>query len=121
MARRAGERSATRQILESRPPDLLERLEAVDPAAAEDLRRYLRFWGLRPLGPEAGSPSLVDHPQMLADLLAEQLDAPAPADFAEVRRAAAAEARARLSGSDRRRVALGVAPHQLRLAVDAGP
>src|SRR5688500_12127934 len=67
LARRASQRSATRQLLQARTPDILERLDAIDPPVAEDLRGYLQFWGLRPLGPEAGCPTVAEQPQLIAE------------------------------------------------------
>ena len=62
LARRAGQCSATRHLLQSRTPDILKRLAETDPPVAEELRQYLQFWGLRPIGPEAGCPTVADQP-----------------------------------------------------------
>jgi hypothetical protein len=41
LARRAGQRSATRKLLEARAPDILERVDDIDPPVAKELRQYL--------------------------------------------------------------------------------
>ncbi|MGE3277365.1 MAG: PEP/pyruvate-binding domain-containing protein [Vicinamibacterales bacterium] len=105
IARRAALRPATRDLLQARRPDVLDRLDEVDPAAAGELRAYLRFWGLRPLGPEVGSPLVAERPQLIADLLAESLDDHSTAQQVQARSRAALvdEARSRLSGAARGR------------------
>ena len=103
LARRASQRFETRAVLESRSPDVIARLEAIDPRVAQDLRRYLQFWGLRPLGPEAGSPCVSEQPQLVADLLADVISDEAPRDLSAARLACVGAARARLSGANRER------------------
>ena len=49
LARRAGQRIATRELLEARTPDILKRLDDIDPPVAKELRQYLQFWGCVPL------------------------------------------------------------------------
>ena len=60
-------------MLEARTPDILERLDDIDPVIAKELRQYLQFWGLRPIGPEAGCPTVADQPHLVADLIADLL------------------------------------------------
>jgi pyruvate,water dikinase len=103
IASRAAQRDGTRELLAARRPDVVERLAEVDPPAATEVRRYLQFWGLRPLGPEAGSPTVAEQPQLLADLLAEGIDADAHPDLSAARQAVVAEARATLTGPPRQR------------------
>lgn len=103
IARRASRRNETHELLKARTPDLLKRLEDTDPAVAEDLRQYLQFWGLRPIGPEAGCPTLAEQPQLVAHLLADALDLEGQPDLAAVRVARVEEARARLTGAARRK------------------
>jgi pyruvate,water dikinase len=103
IARRASQRSATRQLLLARTPDILERLDDTDPPAAQELRQYLRFWGLRPLGPEAGCPTVADQPHLVADLIADLLSDDGQRDLLAARAALAEEARRQLSGSARQR------------------
>jgi phosphohistidine swiveling domain-containing protein len=91
--------SAARRILESRTPDFLERLTEIEPSLAAQLRDYLQFWGMRPLGPEAGSPSVREQPQLVADAIADLLDGAREQDFATARAALRDEARAQLSGA----------------------
>ena len=103
LARRASQRSATRQLLQARTPDILERLDAIDPPVAKDLRGYLRFWGLRPLGPEAGCPTVAEQPQLVADSIADFLSDEAQSDLSGARLALAEEARRQLTGPARQR------------------
>ena len=102
-ARRAGQRTATRELLESRTPDLLKRLDDIDPPAAKELRQYLQFWGLRPIGPEAGCPTVADQPHLVADLIADLLNDDGPRDVSTARAALVEEARTRLTGTARQR------------------
>lgn len=90
--------SATRQLLEARTPDLLARLDATDPAVANELREYLRFWGLRPLGSEPGCPTVAEQPQLLADAIADALSEQPSRDLTRARQALREEARSRLTG-----------------------
>lgn len=103
IVRRDSLRAETRALIESRSPDLLDRLEAVDPTLFGELQPYLRFWGLRPIGSEAGSPSAGEQPQLFADLIADVLHDEATHDHARSRRALADEARNQLTGPDRER------------------
>ena len=103
LARRAGERSATRQLLLSRTPDILQRLDDVDPPVARELRQYLRFWGLRPLGSEAGCPTVAEQPHLVADLIADLLSDERWCDLSAARVALVKEARSQLTGPARRR------------------
>lgn len=78
------DRTLAREVIESRRGDLVERLEQVDPAVAERLRQYLQIWGLRSFGSDAGSPSVAERPELVADLLADdhrQLEAHSPRAF----------------------------------------
>ena len=103
LARRASQRSATRQLLLARTPDILERLDDIDPPVAKELREYLKFWGLRPIGPEAGCPTVADQPQLVADSIADLLSDDGQGDLSGARRALAEEARAQLTGPARHR------------------
>jgi pyruvate,water dikinase len=102
LARRAGQRSETRKLLEARTPDLLKRLDDVDPPVAQELRQYLRFWGLRPIGSEVGCPTLADQPHLVADLIADLLS-DGQRDLSAARMTLVEEARAQLTGAARRR------------------
>ncbi len=103
IARRAGERIATRELLEARTPDILDRLDDIDPPVAKELRQYLQFWGLRPIGPEAGCPIVAEQPHLVADLIADLLRDDGPRDLLTARAALIEEARTRLKGSARQR------------------
>ena len=103
LARRAGQSTATRALLESRSPDALEQLEEVDPPVAKELRTYLQFWGLRPIGSEPGSPTVADQPHLVADLIADLLNDNKPHDLSAARAALAEEARTQLTGPARQR------------------
>lgn len=103
IVRRPSLRRETKELLMSRAPDLIPRLAATDPELAAELRGYLRFWGLRPIGPEAGSPSFAEQPQLLAHLVADLVTGEGSRDLATGRRALAGEARARLKGAARER------------------
>lgn len=103
LARRAAERTGTRELLESRTPDVLKRLDDIDPPVATALRQYLQFWGLRPLGPEAGSPTLADRPHLVAELIADLLGGAGQRDVSGARLALVEEARSRLTGAARQR------------------
>ena len=103
LARRAGQRIATRKLLEARTADILKRLDDIDPAVAKELRQYLQFWGLRPLGSEAGCPTVADQPQLVADLIADHLNDDGQRDLSAARVALVEEARTRLTGSARQR------------------
>lgn len=100
---RAGHRAATQDLLEARSPDLLERLGEIDPPVAQELRQYLRFWGLRPLGPEAGCPTVADQPHLVTDLIADLLSDKGRRDLSASRVTLVEEARARLTGLARQR------------------
>ena len=103
LARRAGRQSATRALLEARTPDLLKRLDDIDPPIANELRQYLQFWGLRPIGSEAGCPTLADQPHLVADLIADLLSDDGLPDLSAARAALVEEARTQLTGAARRR------------------
>ena len=103
LARRASHRSATRQLLLDRTPDILKRLDDIDPPVAQELRQFLQFWGLRPIGPEAGCPTVADQPQLVADLIADLLSDDEPRDLSAARLALIEEARAQLAGLARER------------------
>jgi len=103
LARRASQRSATRQLLLERTPDILKRLDDIDPPVAQELRQYLQFWGLRPLGPEAGCPTVADQPHLVADLIADFLSDDGQRDLSAARVALVEEARAQLTGPARQR------------------
>ena len=103
VARLVRNRAAAREIVEARRPDLVERLDEVDPSIADRLRQYLRVWGLRVFGSDAGSPSIAERPQFLADLLADLLTDDAPSDQSAARFAAVEEARSQLTEPARRR------------------
>jgi rifampicin phosphotransferase len=103
IARRASQRIATRELLEARTPDILKRLDDIDPPVAKELRQYLQFWGLRPIGPEAGCPTVADQPQLVADLIADLLSQDGQRDLSAARVALVKEARTRLTGSARQR------------------
>jgi rifampicin phosphotransferase len=103
LARRAGQRIATRELLEARTPDILKRLDDIDPPVAKELRQYLQFWGLRPIGPEAGCPTVADQPHLVADLIADLLSDDGPRDLSAARVALVEEARTQLTGSARQR------------------
>ena len=103
LARRASLRSETRQLLLARTPDLLTRLNDIDPPVARELREYLKFWGLRPIGPEAGCPTVAEQPQLVADSIADLLSDDGQGDRSGARRALAEEARGQLTGPARQR------------------
>ena len=103
LARRAGQRIATRELLEARTPDILKRLDDIDPPVAKELRQYLQFWGLRPIGPEAGCPTVADQPHLVADLIADLLSDDGQRDLSAARVALVEEARTQLTGSARQR------------------
>jgi phosphohistidine swiveling domain-containing protein len=98
IARQARPGSAARQILESRTPDFLARLDPIDPSLAGQLREYMHFWGLRPLGSEVGCPTVGEQPQLVADAIADILTAGTPQDFSAARTATRQEAQAKLTG-----------------------
>jgi pyruvate,water dikinase len=103
LARRAGQRKATRELLEARTPDILQRLDDIDPPVAKELRQYLQFWGLRPIGSEAGCPTVADQPQLVANLIADLLNEDGHGDRSAARLALVEEARTQLTGSARER------------------
>lgn len=103
LARRAGARAATRALLVARPPDVLSRLAEVDPDLSADLRRYLQFWGLRPIGPEPGCPTVAERPGLVTDLLADLILREGRQPHATPRAALVEQARAQLQGASRRR------------------
>jgi pyruvate,water dikinase len=120
LARRAGQRIATRELLEARTPDILKRLDDIDPPVAKELRQYLQFWGLRPIGPEAGCPTVADQPHLVADLIADLLTDDGPRDLSAARVALVEEARTQLTGTARQRfdTALAYAEHVYPLRED---
>ncbi len=99
VARMVRDRAGARSVVAARGPDLLTRLDEVDPEVAAELRRYLRLWGHRPFGPDAGSFTLAERPDLLAELLADLVEDDTMPDLASQRRAVAERARARLSGA----------------------
>jgi rifampicin phosphotransferase len=103
IARRASVRNATRELLLARSPDVLDRLHDVDPPVAQELRQYLQFWGLRPLGSEPGVPCVAERPHLVANLLADLICDAGSQDLSAARLALVNEARARLTGPTRRR------------------
>jgi pyruvate,water dikinase len=103
IAGRASQRSATRQLLLARTPDVLKRLEDTDPPVARELRQYLQFWGLRPIGPEAGCPTVAEQPHLVADAIADLLSNDGHRDLSAARVALVGEARAQLTGPARQR------------------
>ena len=103
LARRAGQRIATRELLAARAPDIMQRLDDTDRPVAKELRQYLQFWGLRPIGPEAGSPTVAEQPHLVADLIADLLSDDPPRDVSTARLALVEEARTQLTGAARQR------------------
>ena len=103
LARRAARRIETRELLEARTPELLKQLDEIDPPVAKALRQYLEFWGLRPIGSEAGSPTVADQPQLVADLIADLLHDDGQRDRSAARLALIEEARTQLTGPARQR------------------
>lgn len=99
IVRRARPGSETRQLLQSRGPDLVARLDHVDPAVAASLRAYLQFWGLRPLGSEPGCPTVSEEPQLMADAIADLLGDDSAHDLSATRQALTVEARKQLTGA----------------------
>lgn len=99
IVRRARPGSAAWQILEARTPDFLDRLDQIDADIAAPLRDYLQFWGLRPLGSEAGCPLVREQPHLLADVIADLLGADAAPDLSMARAAIRDEARTQLTGA----------------------
>ena len=102
IVRRARPGSETHRLLQSRVPDVLQRLDHVDPAIAGDLRAYLQFWGLRPLGSEPGCPTVSEQPQLFADAIADVLNEDAP-NHPAGRQALKDQARQQLTGPARQR------------------
>lgn len=98
IVRRTRPGSEARQLLQARSPDLLARLDDIDPSVARDLREYLQFWGLRPLGSEPGCPTVSEQPQLLADAIADVLSENPSPDLSVARQALREEARMRLTG-----------------------
>lgn len=93
------DRTLAREVIESRRGVLVERLEQVDPTVAARLRQYLQIWGLRPFGSDAGSPSIAERPELVADLLADLIanETSAMPDLSIGRGRAVEEARAHLT------------------------
>jgi pyruvate,water dikinase len=98
IARVVRERPRARAVVEARSGDFVARLEEVDPEVAAMARDYLRFWGLRPFISDAGSPTVAERPELVAELLADLVQNDSVPDLAAPRRAAVASARAKLSG-----------------------
>ena len=94
LARRAGQRIATRELLEARTPDILKRLDDIDPPVAKELRQIPPVLGLRPIGPEAGCPTVADQPHLVADLIADLLSDDGQRDLSAARVALVEEANA---------------------------
>lgn len=99
----AAKSAVTRGLIEERVPDILARLTEVDPPVAAGLRRYLQFWGLRPIGPEPGCPTLAERPHLVTDMLADLLRGDERRDQSRDRLALIEEAQAQLSGPARQR------------------
>lgn len=103
IVRRAAQRSATRELLQQRQADFLDRLADLDPAAAAAVRQYLQFWGLRPIGSETGCPTVAERPHLVADAIADLLIGEGTVDQRAARTALVEEARAQLTGAARQR------------------
>jgi len=103
IVRRTPPESATRQLLQSRTPEFLDRLDQIDPAVAGQLRAYLQFWGLRPIGSETGCPAVCEQPQLVADIIADLLTDTGPRDVSAARLKLRDEAQQQLTGAARRR------------------
>jgi phosphohistidine swiveling domain-containing protein len=99
IVRRARPDSETRQVLQARAPDFLNRLDHVDPGVAKELREHLQFWGLRPIGSDVGCPTVSEQPQLIADAIADLLTEDTSPDSSIARKALGEEARQRLTGA----------------------
>jgi pyruvate,water dikinase len=120
IVRRTRPGGETRQLLQARVPDLVTRLDHVDPAVATELREYLQFWGLRPLGSEPGYPTVAEQPQLFADAIADLLSEDTSPDLSPARQALKEEARKQLTGPALQRfdAALSYAEHVYPLRED---
>jgi rifampicin phosphotransferase len=117
IARFVRERPRARAIVEARSADFVTRLEEVDSEVATKVRDYLRFWGLRPFISDAGSPTVAERPQLVAELLADLVQDDSVPDLATPRRAAVATARAKLAGQELARFDAALAYAELVYAV----
>ena len=97
VATMARNRPRARTVIESGSSDVVDRLAEADPDVALRLRVYLRFWGIRTIGGEAGNPSVAECPDLLAQMLADLIEDASPVDVAARRKQLVAEARAQLS------------------------
>jgi phosphohistidine swiveling domain-containing protein len=103
IARFAADRPAARAVIEARGRDVLERLVEEDREVGERLRAYLGIWGLRTFGSDAGTPSIAEHPEIVAGMLADLLTDDGRGDLMAQRDALIAEARAQLEDASVRR------------------
>lgn len=103
MAQRIHGSATLRDIVASGGPDGVSRLSSADPELAASLDGYFRFWGLRPIGPEAGSPTVSERPHLVTDMLRDLVDGRDQSGRHEDRLSLIAEARAQLSGPARER------------------
>lgn len=103
IVRRTPPGSAARQLLQSRTPDFLGQLDVIDPGVAGELRGYLQFWGLRPIGSETGCPAVCEQPHLVADIISDLLSDESPRDVSAARVTLRDEARRQLTGSARQR------------------
>jgi pyruvate,water dikinase len=74
VARLAAGRPEARAVVEERRADLMEGLLRVAPDVAAALQEWLRVWGLRTFGSDAGRPSVGEQPEIVAAMLADLLD-----------------------------------------------
>lgn len=105
-------RPEARAVVEAGRPGFVSELEQVDPEAASRVSDYLRTWGVRTFGSDAGTPNVEEKPQLLAASLRDLMDANGKQSPLEIREQAIREAHAGLkSPEDRERFdrALGYA------------
>lgn len=104
IAELAGDRPATREVLETGGMHVIERLREIDPEVHDQLASFLGFWGLRTFGPDCSAPNVADRPDLIASSLATLTRNGGPPDLEPERQRVIAEARAALrSAEDRKR------------------
>jgi pyruvate,water dikinase len=98
----ARDRKSARAVIEAGGVDVLGRLEQVDPEVSARLSAYLKVWGVRTFGSDAGTPNVDEKPELVARLLADLMQGDAESSPLAAREQALADARSALTTDEAR-------------------
>lgn len=96
------DRSGAREVIERGGDDFVARLENLDPEVHARLAAYLKQWGFRTFGSDAGTPNVDEKPELVAALLADLMRSEAATSPLAAREEALAEARSLLKTDEAR-------------------